>query len=240
MARQFAKNILILAASPLDAARLRLDVEVREIQEGLRRANKRRQFNLQQRWAVRVADIQRALLDCKPHMVHFCGHGAGDEGIVLEDEQGNSALASTGALSELFALFPQIECVVLNACYSQIQADAITQHIPYAIGMSTDISDDAALAFAVGFYDALGDGQTLEFAYKFGCNRINLLGIPETLTPILHRSEGGIADRMRRDALSAGTDASVTETLDPDEWLQPKRKSGFFSKLISLFTEDTT
>ena len=33
------KKILILAANPLETARLRLDEEMREIEEGLRRSN---------------------------------------------------------------------------------------------------------------------------------------------------------------------------------------------------------
>ncbi|GAB1537871.1 hypothetical protein NUACC21_05260 [Scytonema sp. NUACC21] len=39
------KTILLLAANPTDTFRLRLDEELREIDEGLRRANKRKQFN---------------------------------------------------------------------------------------------------------------------------------------------------------------------------------------------------
>jgi hypothetical protein len=40
------KKILVLASSPVNQARLRLDKEVRDIQEGLRRANKRISSNL--------------------------------------------------------------------------------------------------------------------------------------------------------------------------------------------------
>jgi hypothetical protein len=43
---------------------------------------------------------------------------------------------------------------VLNACYSEIQANAIVQHIDYVIGMSQAIGDTAAIKFAMGFYDA--------------------------------------------------------------------------------------
>ncbi|WP_272819181.1 hypothetical protein [Scytonema hofmannii] len=53
--------------------------------------------------------------------------------------------------------------------------------------MSKAISDRAAIEFAVGFYDALGAGKSVEFAYKFGCAAIRLAGIPEQLTPILKK-----------------------------------------------------
>lgn len=184
------RTILVLASSPTNTARLRLDKEVREIDEGLRRAKQREQFTLQQRWAVRPDDLRRALLDFNPQIVHFCGHGAGDQGLVLENETGDAQLVSTNALSSLFRLFANrgVECVVLNACYAEVQAEAISQHINYVIGMSDQISDDAALSFAVGFYDALGAGWSYEEAYQMGGNAIALQGIPEELTPVLKKN----------------------------------------------------
>jgi hypothetical protein len=185
---QTMKKILVLASSPVNEARLRLDKEVREIDEGLRRANKRDQFKFEQRWAIRTDDLRRALLDIEPQIVHFSGHGAGDDGIVVEDDNGNSKLVTTEALSSLFELCADhVECVLLNACYSEIQADAIVQHINYVIGMSQAIEDTAAIKFAMGFYDALGAGKSVETAYKFGCNAIQLENIPEHLTPQLKR-----------------------------------------------------
>jgi hypothetical protein len=185
---QTMKKILVLASSPVNEARLRLDKEVREIDEGLRRANKRDQFKFEQRWAIRTDDLRRALLDIEPQIVHFSGHGAGDDGIVVEDDNGNSKLVTTEALSSLFELCADhVECVLLNACYSEIQADAIAQHINYVIGMSQAIGDTAAIKFAMGFYDALGAGKSIETAYKFGCNAIQLENIPEHLTPQIKR-----------------------------------------------------
>lgn len=182
------KTILILAANPKTTSPLRLDEEVREIDAGLQRAKKREQFDLKQRWAVRVQDVYQALLDFKPQYVHFSGHGSADDGLVLEDEIGNVRLVETVALASLFKLFASdIECVVLNACYSEVQANAIAQHIPYVIGMNKAIGDKAAIKFATGFYNALLAGESVEFAYKLGCNVIQLNGIPENLTPQLKK-----------------------------------------------------
>nr|WP_322666209.1 pentapeptide repeat-containing protein [Dendronalium sp. ChiSLP03b]MDZ8208996.1 pentapeptide repeat-containing protein [Dendronalium sp. ChiSLP03b] len=180
------KTILILASNPATTSPLHLDREVREIDSGLQRAKKRELFDLKQRWAVRVQDVYQSFLDLKPQFVHFSGHGAGDDGLVLEDETGNVQLVDTQALAGLFELFASsIECVVLNACYSEVQASAIALHIPYVIGMSQEIGDGAAIKFATGFYNALGAGETVEFAYKLGCSIIQLEGIPENLTPVL-------------------------------------------------------
>ncbi|WP_228060119.1 CHAT domain-containing protein [Plectonema radiosum] len=78
-----------------------------------------------------------------------------------------------------------IECVILNACYSEVQATAISQYIPYVIGMNKAIGDKAAIEFVVGFYSALAAGESIDFAYKLGCNAIAMAGIPENLTPVL-------------------------------------------------------
>ncbi|MFL9455885.1 pentapeptide repeat-containing protein [Tolypothrix bouteillei VB521301_2] len=182
-----AKIILILAANPKTTMSLRLDEEVREIDAGLQRAKKRNYFDLKQRWAVRVQDVYQALLEFKPQIVHFSGHGT-DDGLVLEDETGNVQLVDTVALAGLFELFANhIECVILNACYSQVQAEAIARHIPYVIGMKKEVGDLAAIKFATGFYSTLGNGESVEFAYKLGCSVIQLDGIAEHLTPVLKK-----------------------------------------------------
>ncbi|MDZ8104427.1 MAG: GUN4 domain-containing protein [Nostoc sp. DedQUE12a] len=164
------KKILIIAANPPATSRLRLEQEIRDVEEAIQRSRFREQFKLEIRVAARPIDIQRALLDIEPQIVHFCGHGEGQSGLVLEDIAGLPKFVSAQALSSLFKLFANsVECVLLNACYSEVQADAIVQHINYVIGMNQEIRDDAAIAFAVGFYDALGAGKSIEFAYELGC-----------------------------------------------------------------------
>ncbi|MDF5729240.1 MAG: CHAT domain-containing protein [Rhizonema sp. PD38] len=184
------KTILILASSPVDQARLRLLEEIREVSEGLRRSQKRDQFRLETRFAVRTDDLHQALLDTAPQIVHFCGHGSGDEGLVIEDEDGKSKLVSTEALTSLFEQCTEhVECVLLNACSSKVQAEKIVQHIDYVIGMSCAFGDTAAIKFAKRFYDALGAGKSIEDAYKSGRVAIQLENIPEHLTPKLYKKQ---------------------------------------------------
>jgi hypothetical protein len=215
MENDSVRKILFLAANPKNSASLRLDEEVREIEEGLIRAKQRDRFELTQKWAVRPRDVQRAMLDLKPQIVHFSGHGVGveipgdrarsgdrkltvvsdsstqPEGLMFEDETGQAKLVNAEAIAGLFELFAAeqvpVECVLLNACYSEVQAKAIAQHVPYVIGMSQAVGDTAARVFAVAFYDALGAGRDIEFAYKSGCVAIKLEGIPESLTPVLKK-----------------------------------------------------
>jgi Effector-associated domain 10/CHAT domain len=180
------KTILVLASSPTNEARLRLDKEVREIDEGLRRSQHREKFTLQPKFAVRPDDLRRALLDFNPQIVHFCGHGSGENGLILEDDAGLAQLVPTQALANLFKRFATrgLECVVLNACYSEVQANVIAEHIVYVVGMNSTIGDNAAIQFAIGFYDELGAGWSYEDAYNGGCDAIALQGIPEEHTPV--------------------------------------------------------
>jgi hypothetical protein len=183
------KKILILSANPKTTPQLRLDEEVREIEEGLHRSKYRDQFEIQSKWAVRLRDLRRALLDHDPDIVHFTGHGK-EEGLIVEDELGLAASISINALSELFALFSEkVKCVILSACLSESQAKAISKHIDYVVGMRKEIDDKAAIEFAVGFYDALGAGRSVEDAFKFGCNAIRQTfpGTSEHLIPVLKK-----------------------------------------------------
>jgi energy-coupling factor transporter ATP-binding protein EcfA2 len=183
------KTILLLAANPRDTSKLQLDVEVREIDEGLRRANKREQFKLEQKWAVRSRDFYRAILDTQPQIVHFCGHGTAEDGIILENEMKQSVYVQADALASMFKLFATkgVECVVLNACYSEVQAEAISQYVKYVIGMNKAVGDKAAVAFAVAFYDALGAGEDVEFAYELG--KSQMIGFMEHQTPVLKKNQ---------------------------------------------------
>ena len=188
--RQQQQRILILAANPVGTNQLRLDEELREIEQGLARARQREQFEIKSALAVRSRDIHRSILDFKPHIVHFSGHGTGQDGLVFEDETGQAKLVDAFALARLFKLFAnRVNCVVLNACYSEVQARAIAQYIDYVIGMSQAVGDRAAIEFAVGFYDALGAGESIEFAYELGCTLIQIQGISEQLTPKLLKKQ---------------------------------------------------
>lgn len=183
-------SILFLAADPTDESSLRLGEELREIQEKLQLAAGRENFNLIQRMSVRPADISQSLLDIQPQIVHFSGHGTHEGALCFENQVGKAQPIEPVALAALFEQFAdEVMCVILNACYSERQAKEISKHISYVIGMSREIGDGAAIAFAIGFYQALGAGRSIEKAYKLGCVQIRLWGIPEHLTPILLKRE---------------------------------------------------
>ena len=178
------KKILILTSNPKETTVLDIDIEMREIREALRRSDNRDRFSLEFRVAVRPRNLRLALLEVKPNIVHFCGHGTGNKGIVLENETGGKQIVNTGTLTELFEIVNEadksIECVILNACYSEVQAKEIVKHIDYVIGMNQAIPDRDAIAFSIGFYDGLGAGKSIEVAYQLGCNAIDLAVNPNS------------------------------------------------------------
>ena len=179
------EKILFLTSNPSDTSRLRIDKEARDIEEGLRRANKRDSFDFEVKLATRPRDLSRAILDENPQILHISGHGE-LEGILLEDENGTSKIVTTEALSELFSLFGDtIRCVILNSCYSESQAKEISKHIPFVIGMSKAVPDNTAIAFATSFYDAIGAGREIEFAFKFAITNIGLEGLTGNQIPVL-------------------------------------------------------
>ena len=207
------KSILLLAANPEGTNALRLQEEEREIKERLRLAGYGK-LPINSVGATRPKDIQQAMLDFKPQVVHFSGHGVGEDGLVFEDATGQEKLVDSEALAQIFKLFPSVECVVLNACFSKFQAEAIAQYVDYVIGMSQSISDRAAIEFAIGFYSALGAGESIDFSYELGCNAILLEGIPGNLIPILIRK----ADLLL--IQKAKILSSSMETLRPEKNIQ--------------------
>jgi hypothetical protein len=179
------RTILLLQANPSRTMELGLRDECEAINHALTRANTRHAFRVILLDAVTGDELRRALLDFEPEIVHFSGHGAGRRGLVFE-EAGEPLFIAGDALAGLLDLCSKhVQCVVLNACYSEIQAQSISCGVQHVIGMSRAIGDAAAIKFSTGFYDALAAGRSFIEAFHFGRNAISLKGIPESLTPTL-------------------------------------------------------
>ncbi len=162
------KRILILAANSMGTSGVRFDKDIQVIKEGILVSRNRYQFELKSRLVVRYKDLRRELLDFRPHVVHFIGHGDSD-GIKIEDESGKVESVSAESLVDLFELCADyVRCVILSSCFTRPQVDAIAEHIAYVIGMRDKIPNGAAIAFFVAFYDALLTGLAVEKAFQLG------------------------------------------------------------------------
>lgn len=179
-------KILFISADPTNAARLRLGEEMREVRERLQLSKFRDAFVLIERHCVRPGDLTQAIFDTEPDIIHFSGHGSSTGSLLFENEDRQAFPISPEALESVFELFSdKIFCVVLNACFSKKQAEAIARKIQYVVGMRGQIGDTAAIAFSVGFYKALINSRSIEDAFKFGLAEIQLTGNNEHFTPVL-------------------------------------------------------
>lgn len=179
-------KILFLAANPKDSVRLRLDEEHREIERQILLAQKKDSLALVNKGAVRINDLQFHLNQERPTIVHFSGHGTEEGRIILEDNLGKARTVPPEALARVFkTLKDNIRCVVLNACFSSEQAQAISQYIDCVVGMSSDIGDKAAITFSSAFYLAIASGRSLKNAFDQGINEIMLWETREEHIPKL-------------------------------------------------------
>lgn len=229
-------KILFLGANGLDTSRLRISTELREVQAEIERAKERRDIVVRAELAVRPADLQRLLLDEKPDVVHFSGHGValrmpataragakrefeppGDlppgraapgGAILLENQAGEAALVPADALTDLFKILKGARCVVLNACFSSTQAEALAEHVDAVIGMKREIGDDSAIAFAVGFYQALSRDMSVKEAFELGRNMIKVCDLPDADVPALYGGAGVRVSAPNRKAPQERTKSS--------------------------------
>ena len=230
-------KILFLSANPDGTTRLHLDEEVNKIDDCLRKSKLRDQFQFITKLAVDASTLRQALLEEDPDIIHFSGHGEGQAGLVLVGQDNKPKPATADALSSLFKLFPKIKCVLLNACYAEEQAKAIVQHVAYVVGMKQAVRDDAAIAFAAGFYDGLGYGKPIDMAFELGRNAIQfelasfsdttrklipvdlekVEPLPDHLIPVLLKKEAGSTGNLMSLTPSSSEANSLAAKLQKDD-----------------------
>jgi hypothetical protein len=160
------QKILFVAANPSNESRLQTDTEYRIIKAEIKRGTHRHVFEfLQPQLAVTVTELLRALNE-KPQIIHFSGHGD-TTGIVITNDNNQSLLLPLPSMERLFKPLKGIaRIVVLNSCYSAIQAKTISEYGMYVIGNNLPIGDKAAIDFAKGLYNGLSEGKQFESAFN--------------------------------------------------------------------------
>ncbi|MBV9444997.1 MAG: CHAT domain-containing protein [Streptosporangiaceae bacterium] len=173
---QFPVRILFLGANPRGTRPLRVDEEIREIQQTIMQGRERDNIRVETRWAVRPRDITQALIDTKPHFVHFAGHGGGEEeSFAAESDYGFVHIIPVEGLVEAFgALGRDVRCVIVNACRTERLADALAAVVPCVIGMREPVGDRSAIRFSIGFYQALAGGEPVGTAFRAGVAQLRM------------------------------------------------------------------
>lgn len=162
-------TVLFLATNPVTSPPLRLAEECRTIENGIRSAKYRDQIRFRSRWAARPDDLLLALNEDSPAVLHFSGHGAGEPGLCFQSDQDSALNLKAEELAQVLqAAGASVAVVVLNACYSELQAEALTAHIPCVIGVSSAITDEVAITYAASFYRALAFGKSVANAHQQG------------------------------------------------------------------------
>ena len=87
----------------------------------------------------------------------------------------------------------KVRMIFFNACFSQKEAQAVVDKVEAAIGMNTEIGDEAAIVFAAQFYSSIGFGQNLQQAFDQAKAALLLKGIAEENTPVLYVRKGLLA-----------------------------------------------
>jgi hypothetical protein len=196
-------KILLFAANPFGD--LNLDEEIRRIEGKLDDADLRK-IQLVAVPATRPGDLIDKINTHRPQVVQFSGHGiggrrdpqpgaagtrfvdrdlvgptAGDEGhILVIGEDGKPKPVGPRGLVSLFRLRSDlVKIVVLNACSTQSQAEAIAEHIDCVIGTTRAISDDAARIFAARLYRSLGLGYSVATAFDEARIELELQGFED-------------------------------------------------------------
>ncbi|GIP23983.1 reverse transcriptase domain-containing protein [Paenibacillus sp. J22TS3] len=183
-------KILFFAANPIGDS-LRLDDEVRDIEDRISRAKHRERFNLISKWSTRTHDLLQSLNEYKPQVVHFSGHGSDKGELILLDEKSEPKIVSLEGIVSLFKVTSgYVKLVIFNNCFSSAMAEAVAEHVGAAIGMNDAIGDSAARFFASQLYSALGFGLSLKEAFDQALVNIKLEGVPDEKVPVLYSKKG--------------------------------------------------
>lgn len=194
-------RVLFLAANPRGTTFLDVAEEIYQIDEEFLKATYRHRFVLEPKFAVRLKDLSRHFMQYDPHIIHISAHGEDvNREILFLDDNKKPVSATPEAVAELINNATEnVRCVVLSACYSNIQAEEISQFVDCVIGMSDKIKQSSAIAFAQGFYRALGNGKSLKKSYSLGKSQIKLLKLPDVNIPDIISKDKESEDKTFRD-----------------------------------------
>ena len=176
-------RILFLAANPKTTAPLDLDTEFNQIESALGETRNTTRILLQHRWKLSRDQLLDFLLQYRPHIVHFSGHGTEDN-LLLQDRDGNAwPLDRATARAAFKTTAHTTRMVVLNACYSRDVAEDVSEVVDCVVGMSQPVYDNTAIRFASALYRGLGDGLSVREAFDRARAQIGVSGLKGATVP---------------------------------------------------------
>lgn len=112
-------------------------------------------------------DLEPALRDYCPTILHFSAHGTPYGELCINDSMGGNRGLSLDTLVGLLKRHaPPLRCVYLNVCFASEQAVTLTEAVDIVISASGKLDAHEAASAASTFYRTLGSGRSVEDAYQ--------------------------------------------------------------------------
>ena len=168
---------------------LRIGREQQRIAKAVRMALHRDSIELDPRPAATPDDVLDGITRFRPHVVHFSGHS--NEDILAFEQDDDSPNSGVMVAGDVFARAMRATddppvLVVLNSCNSASHLDAIVDQVaPFAIGMTDEIGDRDAIAYAAQFYASIANGQSIGAAHRAGVVVLEMSGLDSDDLPVL-------------------------------------------------------
>jgi tetratricopeptide (TPR) repeat protein len=174
--KQTVKKILMLAANPDNIESSRKRTDIKKIRNALNRAKAChvQLFEIEDRLETSAIDISQELSAVKPYIVNISGCEEGIDLVVLRNNIDKNTLNNSNKIiSDLFKYHADnIDCIVLNGCYSKEQSIEIAQQIKYVVGISHRLDDNEAICFLDEFYYQLGSERGIRDSFDISCNHL--------------------------------------------------------------------
>jgi hypothetical protein len=173
-------RLLVMASSPSDFPPLALESERRNLSQALCDLETKGLLAIEWLEEANLEALRGQLLKQDYHIFHFIGHGGFDEQtrdgvLVLKSASGHGEPVSGERLAVLLGNHRTLRLVILNACEGARTSPVDpfagaamtlvrTGLLPAVVAMQFEITDQAAVAFARGFYSALTAGRPVDAA----------------------------------------------------------------------------
>lgn len=113
-----------------------------------------------------IDTFQRTRYRDRIAIFHYGGHADGYQ-LLLESLEGGNSIAHGLGLVSFLSKQPALRLIFLNGCSTQQQAEELVKAgVPAVIGTSQSIADEVATQLATRFYQSIGQGASLDRAWR--------------------------------------------------------------------------
>lgn len=187
-------KVLYIASNPKDASELTLANEITELQSrAVQASGEPVSFIFLP--AVAFERLPLELHKHRPDIVHFSAHGKSGE-LLLSNQNGKQVRLTGEMLCEFLRYENPPKLIYLNACDSEQLAREVISVVSMAIGTTAPITNRAAWASAVVFYERLLMGMPVGNAYAAGKQMIRGMQ-NETASSVLEHVPGVTPSKQR-------------------------------------------